>query len=397
MCDLLSRVRPSEDDLCELDNLETISLAWDLYHFDGAIIDSHLNADGIACSDRQLRCSSGSPDVDFNSSALKGSPSQDAHAGAKRKIDTSSLSSYTRVHLAIGRATSYRISSTNQLSLKDLELDRTPVYPLAALNTFEAVVQFPRPLRRNLSFSRPCDDHCRWSSSSTPPGSGPSSPTTHAAPGYDASELACLIRAKLNGMEPKLTFNAKDCHDQLLLSCSRLCATKVYDGLYRNVRGCCPLPENRLVYFEVYICAQRPERGVCVGISTSALPLNILTGSKPSSIGWYSSGEMVLKGKWLPFGPAMRPGCTVGVLARIQRTPGASSGVAHISCSLDGQMVQSEYELELPNVEDPLFPTVSLYSTGSSVVCHFSGDDIRYSNHLPLDTVTLDLVPIRCC
>mmetsp|Transcript_22631 Transcript_22631/g.37933 ORF Transcript_22631/g.37933 Transcript_22631/m.37933 type:complete len:495 (+) Transcript_22631:197-1681(+) len=312
---------------------------------------------------------------------------------AKRKTETSSRND--RLHV-IGKATWYRECISSDVAATSHCKART--YGDVAFSPFEAIVQFSRrnSMRRD----------CPWGSNPVTPHSVPDSPTELTTLlWYDVNELPYLVRAKLCGLAmSSATFNASDCHDHIQLSHARLCATKIREGMYRSVRGLCSIPTNALVYFEVDLCPERPERGVCVGVSTAALPLNSLVGTGRGSIGWYSSGEVIVDGRWKTFGPAMRPGCTVGVLVRV--CPGQRGGRAYVSFCMDGKIIgtaaasqgqedkgELEHCIELGD-DLVLYPTVSLYSSGSAVMSKFAAEDIRFTRHLPANTISLDMRPL---
>ena len=144
--------------------------------------------------------------------------------------------------------------------------------------------------------------------------------------------------------------------------------------------------------------------GVCVGVSTSAMPLNALVGSAPASAGLNSSGHIVCGGEWQPCaGARFAYGSTIGVLARWQ-TPveggmAADGGTVrmHLTFTVDGRRVGTT-ELAVPAGVD-VFPTVTLLTPGARAMAHFNASDVLYPAPLvtPDDLKSSAARAVRAC
>eukprot|EP00184_Porphyridium_aerugineum_P003667 CAMPEP_0184695146 /NCGR_PEP_ID=MMETSP0313-20130426/2868_1 /TAXON_ID=2792 /ORGANISM="Porphyridium aerugineum, Strain SAG 1380-2" /LENGTH=687 /DNA_ID=CAMNT_0027153549 /DNA_START=474 /DNA_END=2537 /DNA_ORIENTATION=+ len=147
----------------------------------------------------------------------------------------------------------------------------------------------------------------------------------------DPVELAFSVRSRLSS--PRLGFNPKECHEGVLLTDSNHCAIRMQEkGLYKTVRGASPIPPGGKVYFEMFAIQPSSGGGVCVGLSTRELPLSCLVGTRPNSIGFSSSGNLIRtvdgKESWTDFGTGVVDNLcrfSIGALVELRnREPGSS-------------------------------------------------------------------------
>lgn len=220
----------------------------------------------------------------------------------------------------------------------------------------------------------------------------------------DPTVLAYSVRARLSS--PVLGFDPHECHEGIHLTDTNHCAVRTQErGLYKTVRGVLPLPENvRRVYYEFFIFRQATGGGVCIGLSTHELPLNCLCGTRPNSIGFSTSGNLIqtVDGKetWRAFGEELNSGCTVGCLVSMK---GMSRGGekekitrrASTQFFVDGKLKGTvEYDF-VGNLD--VFPTLSLFAKHARVYSLFNGQDMLFASSLPddEDILTLDGQKIR--
>lgn len=216
----------------------------------------------------------------------------------------------------------------------------------------------------------------------------------------DPTELAYSVRARLSS--PVLGFNPNECHEGIRLTDTNHCAVRVQErGLYKSVRGVLPLRENQSrVYYEFFIFRQATGGGVCIGLGTHELPLNCLCGTRPNSIGFSTSGNLIqtVDGKetWREFGEELQSGCTVGCLVAMKGSSRGGAGnekatrKASTEFFVDGK---SKGTVDYEFVGDlDVFPTLSLFARHARVYSLFNGQDMLFSSCLPAneEIVTLD-------
>lgn len=220
----------------------------------------------------------------------------------------------------------------------------------------------------------------------------------------DPTELAYSVRARLSS--PVLGFNPKECHEGIRLTDTNHCAVRVQErGLYKTVRGVLPIRENSYrTYYEFFIFRQATGGGICIGLSTHELPLNCLCGTRPNSVGFSTSGNLIqtVDGKetWREFGEELQSGSTVGCLVSMRRKTsgdgnGKSSRVVTKEYFVDGK---SRGKVDYEFVGDlDVFPTLSLFAKNARVYSLFSGQDMLFASCLPADDdiLTLDGQAIR--
>lgn len=220
----------------------------------------------------------------------------------------------------------------------------------------------------------------------------------------DPTELAYSVRARLSS--PVLGFNPNECHEGIRLTDTNHCAVRTQErGLYKTVRGVLPLREgaNRM-YYEFFVFRQATGGGVCIGLSTHELPLNCLCGTRPNSIGFSTSGNLIqtVDGKeaWQEFGEELESGCTVGCLVAMKMTSRGNGDekttrTATTEFFVDGK---SKGKVEYEFVGDlDVFPTLSLFAKHARVYSLFDGQDMLFSSSLTLgeEIFTLDGHTIR--
>lgn len=224
-------------------------------------------------------------------------------------------------------------------------------------------------------------------------------PNRASALSSDPTELAYSVRARLSS--PVLGFNPNECHEGIRLTDTNHCAVRVQErGLYKTVRGVLPIRQHDAhTYYEFFIFRQATGGGVCIGLSTHELPLNCLCGTRPNSVGFSTSGNLIqtVDGKetWRQFGQECDSGCTVGCLVSMKRLPleernGKSSRLVSTEFFVDGK---SKGTVDYEFVGDlDVFPTLSLFARHARVYALFNGQDMLFSSSLPLaqNILTLD-------
>ena len=201
------------------------------------------------------------------------------------------------------------------------------------------------------------------------------------------------------------TFNPIDSHEDIFLSCGLHSASKLGTGLYRSCRATKQILRNRYVYFQMSIsalCGRAPvpsdagrvqnlQNGICVGLSTSSMPLNTLVGTWKQSIGFYSSGHIIAGSQWKNYvsvDASYGSGNTVGVLVYIDEansmiTEGDDAAMMSVRVQflIDGRALR-DCSNEMACVEfmvareSQLYPTLTLFSSDTQVLSHFSAADV---------------------
>ena len=214
-------------------------------------------------------------------------------------------------------------------------------------------------------------------------------------------------------------FNAADVGNGIALSCGQHIATKVGSVLYCSTRSMVPILRNCFVYFEMSVLAQFDGSStglqtsmatLSIGLSTLEMPLNTLVGSWQGSIGMVTTGQILTAGQWgspgdtslSSYGEGATVGCLVclddgsafetwdGVMVTAAVTfnvngcvvspPANTAPVGmgfdphhqHHQKGFDGQLTLQS----LVPMEEELFPTLTLHSSSTQVMCRFSSEDI---------------------
>ena len=219
-----------------------------------------------------------------------------------------------------------------------------------------------------------------------------------------------MSRALLEGSRLAV-FDAVDAGHGIALSCGQHIATKIGAAAYHSVKSMVPVMRNSYVYFEISASpASLPVEldprlsapcvegaTLAVGLSTTASPLDALVGSGPGSVGLLSAGQVLQDGRWLPprnaamdssYGSDSTVGCLVYVDDTSSRTVvgGAVVVEAAVTFNVDGTVVPSllagTQQSPAPTLwlsidrAHELFPTVTLHSPATCVMCRFSADDV---------------------
>ena len=214
----------------------------------------------------------------------------------------------------------------------------------------------------------------------------------------------------------------------IALSCGQHIATKVGNALYCSTRCMIPVMRNSFVYFEISVSPpptvndqhrHQPQLDVAtlsIGLSTLEMPLNTLVGAWKGSVGLCTTGQVLLAGHW--YAPAdtqessYGSNSTVGCLVylddtALHDTPEGQMVTADITFNVNGVVIppvessrppgeqhptgqrnaslaSQQYEeiddaptlsLLVPRTQE-LFPTVTLHSPATCVMCRFNSDDL---------------------
>ena len=234
-------------------------------------------------------------------------------------------------------------------------------------------------------------------------------------------------------------FDAKDAGSSgIELTCGQHLATKVGHMLYASTRSMVPILRNCFVYFEMTVMP-RPVGNIVlqgsmvtlsIGLSTEEMPPNTLVGAWSGSVGLCTTGQILTAGQWCSpgdpalssYGDSATVGCLVclddgsafetwdGVMITAQVTfnvngrivtppvstlpttggasglmPGAQMQMGLMNGSIHYDPFQHQgqnpmaYNSTLPLLvpaAEELYPTVTLHSPASAVMCRFSAEDI---------------------
>jgi len=210
-------------------------------------------------------------------------------------------------------------------------------------------------------------------------------------------------------------FNAADVASGIALTCGQHVATKVGNVLYCSTRGMVPVLRNCFVYFEMSVFSptgmllKSSMATLSVGLSTLEMPLNTLVGAWKGSVGLCSTGQILTAGQWCApsdsstsaYGDSSTVGCLVclddgtafetwdGVMVTaavtfnvngqvvsppVSTTPMAAGGGLGPN-ELPGPVAPSSTLPLLVPIEEELFPTLTLHSPATQVMCRFSAED----------------------
>ena len=199
-------------------------------------------------------------------------------------------------------------------------------------------------------------------------------------------------------------FNAADIGNGIMLMCGQHVAQKVGNVLYCSTRSMVPVLRNSFAYFEMTVVPRQsigmyPMATVSVGLSTLEMPMNTLVGAWKGSVGLCTTGQMLAAGQWCS--PltlnAYAEGDTVGCLVCLDdgtafETWDGVMVTASVTFNVNGNVVSppitmggSSENLVMPlsstlpllvPMEEELFPTVTLHSPATQVMCRFSSEDI---------------------
>lgn len=248
-----------------------------------------------------------------------------------------------------------------------------------------------------------------------------------------------MARALMQGKRLAV-FDADDASAGIDLSCGQHVATKVGSMLYCSTRSMVPILRNCFVYFEMTVLPkpsgnlipQASMATLSIGLSTKEMPSNTLVGAWKGSVGICTTGQMLTAGQWCSpvdpglssFGDRATVGClvclddtsayetwegmsvtaavTFSVNQKIVSPPVSTlpmaattvdAAVANLltpvgSPNMDGSVPPRTPPLRigpappsftlplLVPAEEELYPTVTLHSPGTAVMCRFSLGDI---------------------
>jgi hypothetical protein len=250
---------------------------------------------------------------------------------------------------------------------------------------------------------------------------------------YSENERTRAMARALQQGKRLAVFNAADVANGIALSCGQHVATKIGNPLYCSARSMCPVLRNCFVYFEMTVmcpppAANAPFQGstatmLSVGLSTLEMPLNTLVGAWKSSVGLCSTGQIMAAGQWCSPGNNLSSygnTSTVGCLVRLDDTspfetwdgvmltasitfnvngivlssPVSTAPLAATACLMPDQSsagspglpeTQQPQQLRgapsatvqlLVPMEEELFPTLTLHSHATQVMCRFSAEDV---------------------
>lgn len=225
---------------------------------------------------------------------------------------------------------------------------------------------------------------------------------------YSKNEQTKAMAEALREGKRLAVFNASDVGGGIFLSCGQHRATKVGNDLYSSARGMIPMLRNSFVYFEMTISTPPllsmvlHHASLSIGLSTLEMPLNALVGAWKGSVGICSTGQILAGGQWCsPMNPkTYGSNSTVGCLVYLDDDSAFETwdGVvctANIVFNVDGQVIVplspenkehagndgegKEYSpvlpIFVPSAEE-LFPTLTLHSSQTEVLCRFCSEDI---------------------
>mmetsp|Transcript_15988 Transcript_15988/g.33152 ORF Transcript_15988/g.33152 Transcript_15988/m.33152 type:complete len:862 (-) Transcript_15988:221-2806(-) len=216
-------------------------------------------------------------------------------------------------------------------------------------------------------------------------------------------------------------FDADDASAGIDLSCGQHVATKVGPLLYCSLRSMVPILRNCFVYFEMTVLGrsggvlQTGMATLSFGLSTKEMPTDTLVGAWKGSVGLCTTGQILISGQWCSPGPdptisSFGDRETIGCLVCLDDSSAFETwdGVmitATVTFNINGRIV-SPHVPSLPTIsgfdrrpatsipvvgtavppsftlpllvpaEEELYPTLTLHSPGTSVMCRFSAGDV---------------------
>jgi hypothetical protein len=198
-------------------------------------------------------------------------------------------------------------------------------------------------------------------------------------------------------------FNASDIGSGIHLSCGQHCASKFGNDLYSSARGMIPILRNSFVYFEMSVSTPPllsmvlHHASLSIGLSTLEMPLNALVGAWKGSVGLCSTGQILAGSQWCsPLNPkTYGSNCTIGCLVYLDddsafETWDGLMVVANVVFNVDGHIILPGASARSEDIEErmspvlpifvprdeELFPTLTLHSSQTEVMCRFCSEDI---------------------
>eukprot|EP00557_Chaetoceros_sp_GSL56_P002119 CAMPEP_0176498136 /NCGR_PEP_ID=MMETSP0200_2-20121128/12139_1 /TAXON_ID=947934 /ORGANISM="Chaetoceros sp., Strain GSL56" /LENGTH=870 /DNA_ID=CAMNT_0017896281 /DNA_START=269 /DNA_END=2881 /DNA_ORIENTATION=- len=198
-------------------------------------------------------------------------------------------------------------------------------------------------------------------------------------------------------------FNASDIGSGIHLSCGQHCASKFGNDLYSSARGMIPILRNSFVYFEMSVSTPPllsmvlHHASLSIGLSTLEMPLNALVGAWKGSVGLCSTGQILAGSQWCsPLNPkTYGSNCTIGCLVYLDddsafETWDGLMVVANVVFNVDGHIILPRASSRTEDIDErlspvlpifvprdeELFPTLTLHSSQTEVMCRFCSEDI---------------------
>jgi len=242
--------------------------------------------------------------------------------------------------------------------------------------------------------------------------------------GNHNEQTRAMSKALLDGSRLAV-FDAADAGNGIALSCGQHIATKVGHTLYCSTRSMIPVMRNSYVYFEISVSPSptisdpsmlTPQADVAtlsIGLSTLAMPLDTLVGAWKGSVGLCSTGQILHAGQWLSPTNAHESSygsnCTVGCLVYLDDnsahdTLDGPNITVDVTFNINGSIIPSSFysgstseQIHPDSFKQPLgvdgdggeptlsllvgkprelFPTVTLHSPATCVMCRFSAEDL---------------------
>ncbi|KAL7533846.1 hypothetical protein ACHAXR_005481 [Thalassiosira sp. AJA248-18] len=239
-------------------------------------------------------------------------------------------------------------------------------------------------------------------------------------------QTRAMSKALIDGSRLAVFDAANNVGNGIALSCGQHIATKVGNALYCSTRSMIPVMRNSYVYFEISVSPsttmnapssiptpQVDATTLLVGLSTLEMPLDTLVGAWKGSVGLCSTGQILDSGQWYSpsnqedssYGSNSTVGClvylddnsayetsegpnvtldvTFSINGRIVPSYECSGASSDQSCpdsperllGASGDGCEPTLSLIVPKSHE-LFPTVTLHSSGTSVMCRFSAEDL---------------------
>lgn len=170
----------------------------------------------------------------------------------------------------------------------------------------------------------------------------------------------------------RCAFSPRNTHQDLELAPMRNVVSKFNHCLYRCARSAVPLNTACNYYVEFDVLANSGNTGLTIGLTSADAPLNALLGSFPQSLGFHSSGHLVVSpGKWIPYANVYGAGDTVSMLIEMPMQPSthaSSADTSTESLSAPSNLPQSSSNLSTNTTQsgNQAVPRVTFFINGQS-------------------------------
>jgi len=249
--------------------------------------------------------------------------------------------------------------------------------------------------------------------------------------GNHNEQTRAMSKALMDGSRLAV-FDATDASCGISLSCGQHIATKVGNTLYCSTRSMIPVMRNSYVYFEISVSPSpiisdpstpTPQGGTAtlsVGLSTLAMPLDTLVGAWSGSVGLCSTGQILQEGQWLSprltsrssYGSNSTIGCLVYLDDNLAYDNAGGLNISvDVTFNINGIVIppslyfgstgqyadvpsdgcEPTLSLTVGQVHE-LFPTVTLHSPATCVMCRFSAEDLLASSRSEIGALSGVLV-----